>query len=92
MLSISCSGFVATQNLFQDTRTWIYAPAASNLSVVMQRGGKWWSETLRLGRCRVVHLRAECAAVLCSETGLTGPWDRSDRWSRQVVPTGPTGW
>ena len=68
------------------------APVVSSSSAEMQRGGKWWSETLRLGRRRVEHLWAECAAVLFSETGLTGPWDRSDRWSRQVVLTGPTGW
>ena len=83
---------VATINLFQGTPTSISAPAASNLSAEMQRGGKWWIETLRSVFWRVTHLRAECAALSFVSTGLTGGWVRpgstgltgeayrSDRW------------
>ena len=56
----------------------ISASAASNLSAEMQRGGKWWIETLRLGIWRVAHLRAGCAALSFVSTGqwtgLTGGW------------------
>ena len=55
----------------------ISAPDVSNLSAVMQRGGKWWIETSRLGSRRVAHLREECAVPLfCG--------DRSDRSEGQV--------
>ena len=55
----------------------ISAPDVSNLSAVMQRGGKWWVETSRLGSRRVAHLREECAAPL-----FCGDW--SDRSEGQV--------
>ena len=48
------------------------APAASNSSAEMHRGGKWWIETLRSGIWRVAHLRADCAALSFVSTGLTG--------------------
>ena len=63
LLSISCSGFVATQNLFQDTPTSTSIPAVSNSSVVMQRGGRWWSQTPRLGSSWIRHLWAECVIL-----------------------------
>ena len=52
----------------------ISAPAASNLSAEMQRGGKWWIETLILEIWRVAHLRAGCAALSFVSTDLTGQW------------------
>ena len=52
------------------------APVVSSSSAGMQRGGRSRNGTLRLGRCRVIHLWAECAAFLFCV-------DRSDRWSWQ---------
>ena len=76
---------VATINLFQGTPTSISAPAASNLSAEMQRGGKWWIETLRSGSQRVARLRE----------GSVAPqflMDRSDRYSsRGFMQAGLTG-
>jgi len=59
----------------------ISALAASNSSVEMRRGGKWWIETLRLGIWRVARVWAMCAASLSVQTGLTG---RQDRCIRRV--------
>ena len=63
-------------------------PAASNSSVEMQRGGKWWIETPRLEVCRVAHLWAGCAPCqFCWDRS-----DRSDRWIRSApMHTGLTG-
>ena len=47
-------------------------PAASNSSVEMQRGGKWWIETPRLEVCRVAHLWQGVHPVSFVGTGLTG--------------------
>ena len=69
---------------------WIFAPAASNLSAGMQRGGKSWIETPRLESCRVAHLRAELQSLrFCWTglwTGLTGGCVGSS------MQTGLTGW
>ena len=78
---------VTTINLFQGTPTSIFAPAASNLSAEMQRGGKWWRETLRLGIWRVAHLRARCAALSFVSTGLNGQWTGlTGGWLGQIAP------
>ena len=69
-----------------------FAPAASNLSAGMQRGGKSWIETPRLESCRVAHLRAELQPLRFCWTGLTGRRDRSDRCLRgEPMHTGLTG-
>ena len=48
------------------------APSVPSSSAAVQRGGRWMSETPRLGRWRAARLRAERAASLfCC--------DRSDR-------------
>ena len=72
------------QLLFQDTRTSISAPAALNSSAEMQRGGKWWRETLRLGLGRVVHLGLSVQPFRFARTGLTG-LDRSELVKIRVV-------
>ena len=84
--------------LLQDTRTSTSASVVSSSSAGMQRGGRSRSGTLRLGRCRVVRLWAECAAFLfCvdwsdrSVTGLTGGVGRQCRPVRPVGRTGLTG-
>ena len=63
-----------------------FAPAASNLSAGMQRGGKSWIETPRLESCRVAHLRAELQPLRFCWTGLTGGYVGSS------MQTGLTGW
>ena len=68
---------VATINLFQGTPTSISAPAASNLSAEMQRGGKWWIETFRSGSQRVARLREGSAAP---QFLLDRSVDQSDRY------------
>ena len=83
MLSIRCSGFVATQII-------------SGSSGGMQKGGRSWSETLRLGSRRVAHLRAKCAALCFCRTGLTGLCTgltdvRVGITCRPVWPVGGTG-
>ena len=72
---------VATINLFQGTPTSISAPAASNLSVEMQTGGKWWIETLRSGSRQVARLREGSAAPQFLLDRSDRSVDRSDRYS-----------
>ena len=57
-------GLLPPKNVFQDTPTSTSAPTVPSSSAEMQRGGKWWIETSRIGRRRVAHLRTECAAPL----------------------------
>jgi len=67
------------------------APAVPSSSAAMQRGGRSWRETLRIGLWRVAHLRAECAALSFVQTGLIGQWTGlTGGWGRPLS-TGLTG-
>ena len=83
---------VVTINLFQGTPTSISAPAASNLSAEMQRGGKWWIETLRSGSRRVAQLREGSVAPQFLLDRSDRSVDRSNWYSsRGFMQAGLTG-
>ena len=59
-----------------------------NLSVVMQRDGKWWIEALSLGIWRVAPLWAEGATSLFWLDRSDRLADRSDRWTLGWIHAG----
>ena len=67
------------------------APAVPSSSAAMQRDGRSWRETLRIGLWWVAHLKAECAALSFVQTDLIGQWTGlTGGWGRPLS-TGLTG-
>ena len=84
--ALVAQGLLPPINVFQDTPTSTSATAVSSSSAGMQGGGKWWTETSRLGGRGVAQAWARCAACLFCWTGLTGGYMGS------FMQTGLTGW